>query len=77
MRRVIAPGSLLSGEGEWAGGIVGLERNYDVVEELTTECEYLVEVLKTMDASPYKDAVLAKTEVSLVFCSRCAGAPET
>ena len=43
-------GSLQSGEGEWAGGIVGLERNYEVVEELTAECEYLMQVLKTMDA---------------------------
>ena len=43
-------GSLLSGEGDWAGGIVGLERNYEVVEDLTTECEYLVEVLKIMPA---------------------------
>jgi len=43
-------GSLMSGEGNWAGGIVGLERNYEVVEELITECEYLMEVLKTMPA---------------------------
>jgi len=43
-------GSLQSGEGEWAGGIVGLERNYEVVEELTAECEYLMEVLKSMEA---------------------------
>ena len=26
----VCTGSLLSGEGEWAGGIVGLERNYEV-----------------------------------------------
>jgi len=69
-----ANGSLLSGEGEWAGGIVGLERNYDVVEELTAECEYLVEVLKTMDASAYKDAVMAKTEHKLGVLK--SGVPE-
>merc|ERR1740117_1084059 len=43
-----ANGSLLSGEGDWAGGIVGLERNYEVVEELTAECEYLKKVVETM-----------------------------
>jgi len=46
-------GSLMSGDGDWAGGIVGLERNYEVVEELITECEYLMEVLKTMPARWY------------------------
>lgn len=60
-----ANGSLQSGEGEWAGGIVGLERNYEVVEELTAECEYLMEVLKSMEASAYKDAAMAKTEHKL------------
>lgn len=67
----------MSGEGEWAGGIVGLERNYNVVEELTAECEYLVEVLKTMDASAYKDAVMAKTEVSSDHSQQaCRGAAD-
>jgi len=56
---------LQSGDGDWAGGIVGLERNYEVVEDLTKECEYLLEVLKTMDASVYKSAVMAKTEFKL------------
>ena len=51
----------MSGEGDWAGGIVGLERNYQVVEELTAECEYL----NSMPASAYKDAMLAKTEHKL------------
>lgn len=60
-----ANGSLMSGEGDWAGGIVGLERNYQVVEELTAECEYLLQVLNSMPASAYKDAMLAKTEHKL------------
>ena len=60
-----ANGSLMSGEGDWAGGIVGLERNYEVLEDLTAECEYMMEVLKTMPASAYKDAVMAKTEFKL------------
>ena len=55
----------MSGEGDWAGGIVGLERNYEVLEDLTAECEYMMEVLKTMPASAYKDAVMAKTEFKL------------
>ena len=56
-----------SGEGEWAGGLVGLERNYEVVEELTAECEYLMQVLKTMDARCARSMCV---RASLSSCAR-------
>jgi hypothetical protein len=56
---------MLTGEGEWAGGIVGLERNPDVVKDLTALCEYALEVLKTMPESAYRTDVEKRTNLKL------------
>ena len=56
---------MLTGDGDWAGGIVGLERNPDVVKDLTSLCEYMLEVLKTMPESDYRSSVEKRTNFKL------------
>ena len=56
---------MLTGEGDWAGGIVGLERNPDVVKDLTALCEYALEVLKTMPESAYRSDIEKRTNFKL------------
>ncbi len=63
---------LLTGDHEWAGGIVGLEKNHEVVKDLTDMCDYLVKVLNTMNDSPYKRHVMERTnyKLSVSTCAR-------
>ncbi len=64
---------LMTGNYEWAGDIVGLEKNPEVVKDLTEMCEYLVKVLTTMSDSPYKRHVMDRTNYKLsvrVLCVR-------
>jgi hypothetical protein len=56
---------MLTGEGDWAGGIVGLERNPEVVKDLTGLCDYVLEVLKTMPESQYRSDVEKRTNFKL------------
>ena len=56
---------MMTGEGDWAGGMVGLERNPDVVKDLTAICEYALEVLKTMPESHYRSDVEKRTNLKL------------
>jgi hypothetical protein len=70
---------MLTGEGDWAGGLVGLERNPEVVKDLTALCEYALEVFKTMPESQYRSDVEKRTNFKLkvptvLYCARRARA---
>jgi hypothetical protein len=61
---------LLTGEGDWAGGLVGLERNPEVVKDLTALSEYTLEVLKTMPESAYRTEIEKRTNFKLKVLSK-------
>ncbi|EKX39979.1 hypothetical protein GUITHDRAFT_154274 [Guillardia theta CCMP2712] len=58
-------GTMLSGDGDWAGGLVGLEKNPDVVQDLTKLCKYLLKVLEEMPDSAFKESNLQRTKWKL------------
>mmetsp|Transcript_14220 Transcript_14220/g.34785 ORF Transcript_14220/g.34785 Transcript_14220/m.34785 type:complete len:170 (-) Transcript_14220:220-729(-) len=58
-------GGLLSGNHPWAGNLVGLEPNPEVIEDLTEMLEYTIKVLNSMNDSEYKRQVMQRTEFKL------------